>query len=129
MEGLGMRQATTPLRPVKRPRLLQAQRRKYDSVPHSANGGAAWPFSTPGATWEVKSRVQLLPLSEPFVLTFSFLFHGCELNKTCNSFTVIASAVYACDITAKSCQSPKSRTGRYTDATPSPLSPCLCGVP
>ena len=25
--------------------------------------------------------------------------------------------------------SPKSRTGRYTDATPSPLSPCLCGVP
>ena len=23
----------------------------------------------------------------------------------------------------------KSRTGRYTDATPSPLSPCLCGVP
>ena len=28
-----------------------------------------------------------------------------------------------------SCQSPKSRTGRYTDATPSPFSPCLCGVP
>ena len=72
-EGLGMRQATTPVRPVKTPRLLEAQRRKYDSVLHSENGGAAWPFSTPGAMWEVQARVQLLPLSEPFVLTFSFL--------------------------------------------------------
>ena len=58
-----------------------------------------WPrnlaFSIPEATWEVQARVQRLPLSEPFDLAFSFLFHGCELRNTCNSFTVIASAVYA----------------------------------
>ena len=74
----------------KRPRLLEAQRRKYDSVLHSTNGGATWPFSTPEGTWEVQARVQRLPLSEPFNLTFSFLFHGCGLR---NSFTVISSAV------------------------------------
>ena len=82
-----------PHRPVKRPRLLEAQQRKYDSVPHSTNGSGTWPFSTPEATWEVQARVQRLLLSEPFDLTFSFLFHGYELRNTSNPFTVIASAV------------------------------------
>ena len=63
------------------------------SVPHSANGGATWPFSTPEATWVVQARIQHLSLSVHFDLTFSFLFHGCELRNMCNSFTVIASAV------------------------------------
>ena len=63
------------------------------SILHSANGRATWPFSTPEATWEVQARVQCLPLSEPFDLALSFLFHSCELRNTCNSFTVIASAV------------------------------------
>ena len=82
-----------PHKPVKRPRLLEAQRRKYESVPHSANGGATWPFSTPEATWEVQARVQCLPLSDPFNLTFSFLLHHCELRNTGNAFTVTAGAV------------------------------------
>ena len=47
----------------------------------------------------VQAHVQRLPLSEPFDLTFSFLFHGCELRNTCNSFTVISSAVRAVGIT------------------------------
>ena len=85
-----MQQATMP----HRPRLLEAQRRKYDSVSHSANGSVTWPLSTLEATWEVQARVQRLPLSEPFNLTFFFLFQGCELRHTCNSFTVITSAVY-----------------------------------
>ena len=86
-ERLGNQQATTPHRPM----LLEAQRRKYDSVWHSANGSATWPLSTLEATWEVQTCVQRLPLSEPFNLT---LFQGCELRNTCNSFTVITSAVY-----------------------------------
>ena len=69
--------------------LLEAQWRKYDSVQHSANGGTTWPFSTPEATWEVQVHVQCLPLSKPFDLTFSFLFHSCELRNRCNSFSVI----------------------------------------
>ena len=44
IERLGKRQATTPHSPVKRPRLLEAQQRKYESIPHNANGGATWPF-------------------------------------------------------------------------------------
>ena len=77
----------------KKTKATEAQQQTYDSVPHSANGGATWPFSTPEATWEVQARVQRLPLSEPFDLRFSYLFHSCELRNTCNSFTVIASVV------------------------------------
>ena len=44
IERLGKRQATTPHRPVKRHRLLEAQWRKYGSIPLSANGGVTWPF-------------------------------------------------------------------------------------
>ena len=76
-ERLRKRQATMPHRPVKIPRLLEAQQRKYGSILHSANCSATWPFSTPEATLEVQ------------VLTFSFLFQGCELRNTCYSFTSV----------------------------------------
>ena len=81
-----------------------ARKKTYRSIRYSRRSGESiqypalrkWPrnlaFSTPEATWEVQARVQRLPLSEPFDLAFSFLFHGGELR---NTFTVIASAVHA----------------------------------
>ena len=104
----------TPHRPVKRPRLLEAQRRKYGSIPHSANCGATWPFSTPEATWawEVQVLVQRLPLSEPFNLAFSFLFQGCELRNTPYSFTVRTRAVYSA-LAIKTTLTPHLRISPY----------------
>ena len=63
IERLGKRQVTMPHRPVKRPKLLEVQQRKYDSVLHSTNDGATWPFSTPEATWVVQARVRFPRLS------------------------------------------------------------------
>ena len=78
-----------PHMPVKRPiYATQGAAAKVCSIPHST-------FSTPETTWEVQARVQRFPLSEPFDLAFSFLFHDCEPRNTCNSFTVIATAVHA----------------------------------
>ena len=102
IERLGKQQVTTPYRPIKIPALLERRsgdkERKYDSVSHSANGGATWPFSTRPfstheATWESQARVQRLPLSEPLDLKYSFLLHPCELRTACKLFTIIASTV------------------------------------
>ena len=96
MERLGKRQATTPHKTY-----IPYSRRSGESKQYPAL--RKWPrnlaFSTAEATWEVQARVQRLLLSEPFDLAFSFLFHGCELRKTGNSFTVIASAVHDIIIT------------------------------
>ena len=61
IERLRKRQATTPHRPAKRSRLLEAKLRSKTVSRPPENDGATWPFPTSDATWEPQAcvRVQL----------------------------------------------------------------------
>ena len=58
IERLRKRQATTPHRPAKRSRLLEAKLRSKIVSRPPANDGATWPFPTSDATWEPQACVQ-----------------------------------------------------------------------
>ena len=58
IERLRKRQATTPHRPAKRSRLLEAKLRSKTVSRPPANDGATWPFPTYDATWEPQACVQ-----------------------------------------------------------------------
>ena len=58
IERLRKRQATTPHRPAKRSRLLEAKLRSKTVTRPPENDGATWPFPTSDATWELQACVQ-----------------------------------------------------------------------